>query len=82
MEMENAEREGTFEAEFDRVTHRTSYNSKFKEHYTRNLGIVSGFLGMLYQLVETDSLEDVSCASLSFIVLEMQDKVSDLLANI
>lgn len=86
MEKEKAEIGGTtkgvFEAEYDRVRKRTSYNGKFVDHYTTNLGVVSGFLGMLYQLVETDSLKDVSCASLSFIVLEMQDKVSDMLANI
>jgi hypothetical protein len=86
MKKENAEIGGTtrgvFEAEYDRVTHRTSYNSKFVEHYTTNLGVVSGFLGMFYQLVENDCLEDVSYASLSFIVLEMQDKLSDMLANI
>jgi hypothetical protein len=82
MGKENVKRVGTFEAEFDRVTHRTSYNSEFKEHYMRNLGIISGFLGMLYQLVETDSFKDVSSTGLSFIVLEMQDKVSDLLADL
>jgi len=82
MEKENTKRQGTFEVEFDPVTYRTSYNNEFKEHYTRNLGIVSGFLGMLYQLVETDSIKDVSCASLSFITLEMNDKVSDMLANL
>ena len=82
MNMENAVREEeswkVFEPQFDFKTRRQSYNAKFVDHFSEQIGFITGVLDMLFIISDAKRWDDTS-QELNWVILEARTRADELL---
>lgn len=84
MNMENAVRKeeeessNVFEPQFDFKTRRQSYNDKFVDHLSEQIGFIAGVLDMLFIVGDTKRWDDTS-QELNWVILEARTRADELI---
>lgn len=73
---------GAFDAKFDFETRRVSFSDGFLDHYSENLGFISGVLDMIFQIADAGRLEEVGRGGLEWVVLEARTRAEELQKNL